>query len=263
MTDPEGTDIEWTNYDDERQMFLGHEFGKPVNIGYSGLADCSGVIGGTLNHAGAFPHIKAYLKDDLVVKVEGGGKYGEAWTKKIEDLNRLELPTLSPMFTLSKGKKYKLPGPGFFWFWEMAIGTMPGAFRLRKEAEFKMFANLLHDRMRSGYVHNGFGAPSAPEEIYTKANIPWTHVHIHSMFATIEGKTKDGSRVKIVDKGHLTALDDPEIRRAASKYGDPDGGLLSEAWIPAVPGINVEGDYWKDYAQDPEGWLRKESKNLP
>ena len=116
--------------------------------------------------------------------------------------------------------------------------------------------------MRSGYVHNGIGAPIAPEKIFTKANIPWTHVHIHCMFATIEGRAKDGSKVKIVDKGHLTALDDQRVREAASKYGNPDD-LLKEAWIPAVPGINAEGDYWKDYAGNPEQWIRKESRMLP
>ncbi len=37
----------------------------------------------------------------------------------------------------------------------------------------------------------------------------------------------------LVDKGHLTVLDDPEIRRLASKFGDPDV-LLNEDWIPAL-----------------------------
>ena len=243
-------------------MFLGHEFGKPLNINYGGHADCTGVIAGTLNHTGAFPHIKALLKNDLVVTVEGGGKYGDAWREKIEELNKIEFPELDAAFTPKRGRTYKLPGPGFFWFWEMAVGTVPGAFRLKKEGEFRMFANLLHDRMRSGYVHNGIGAPIAPEKIFTKANIPWTHVHIHCMFATIEGRAKDGSKVKIVDKGHLTALDDQRVREAASKYGNPDD-LLKEAWIPAVPGINAEGDYWKDYAGNPEQWIRKESRMLP
>ena len=32
-------------------------------------------------------------------------------------------------------------------------------------------------------------------------------------------------------RGHLTVLDDPEVRRVAAKYGDPDE-LLREDWIP-------------------------------
>jgi len=41
----------------------------------------------------------------------------------------------------------------------------------------------------------------------------------------------DGRR--IVEKGHLLALDDPEVRAIAAKYGDPDE-LLREDWIPEV-----------------------------
>ncbi|MFT5350048.1 MAG: hypothetical protein ACI9MF_000863, partial [Gammaproteobacteria bacterium] len=33
----------------------------------------------------------------------------------------------------------------------------------------------------------------------------------------------------IIDKGHLLALDDPEIRAIAAKYGDPDT-LLKQTW---------------------------------
>jgi hypothetical protein len=34
-----------------------------------------------------------------------------------------------------------------------------------------------------------------------------------------------------VDRGHLTVLDDPEVRRVAAKYSNPHG-LLREGWIP-------------------------------
>jgi hypothetical protein len=43
----------------------------------------------------------------------------------------------------------------------------------------------------------------------------------------------------------LTGLDDPEIRELAARNGDPDE-ILREAWIPKIPGINIEGDYWAD-----------------
>ena len=61
----------------------------------------------------------------------------------------------------------------------------------------------------------------------------------------------------MIEKGHLTALDDPEIRKLAAQYGDPDE-LLQEAWVPAVPGINVEGDYFQDYANNPAPWITNE-----
>jgi hypothetical protein len=257
FTDPEGTDFSWTQYDDERLMSIGHEFAKPAHIGHGGKADCAGVVAGTINHLGAFPHVRAQIKDDLVVRVEGGGKYGDAWREKLEQLNKLQLPDPPLRHAKDNTRKFKLPGPGFFWFFEMAIGTSPKVFRQPREARFECFANFLHDRERSGYVHHGFGAPSGTQSSYTKANIPWTHVHIHSMFGTLEGRTKDGTIIKVIDKGHLTALDDLGVRKVASKFGEPDE-LLSEAWIPPVPGINVEGDYWKDYASNPAEWIRNQ-----
>ena len=54
-------------------------------------------------------------------------------------------------------------------------------------------------------------------------------------------------------------LDDPEVRKIAAKYGNPDE-LLREDWIPAIPGINVPGDYMKDYAANPEAWVKKEHR---
>jgi len=82
------------------------------------------------------------------------------------------------------------------------------------------------------------------------------------MFSTLEGRTNKGQTITIIDKGHLTALDDPEVRSLASRYGNPDE-LLKDIWIPAVPGINVPGDYMKDYAQDPVSWIKREAIEHP
>src|SRR3990172_3598805 len=124
------------------------------------------------------------------------------------------------------------------------------------------YGNMLHDRRRSGYIHNGFGSPIMGQRELIGAGLPWSHIHIHNMFGTLEGHTADGEAVRVIDKGHLTALDDPEIRAVASKFGDPDE-LLREAWIPGVPGINVPGDYMTDYAQDPIPWIRREATEHP
>ena len=34
------------------------------------------------------------------------------------------------------------------------------------------------------------------------------------------------------------------------------------AWIPAIPGINVEGDYQRDYVADPGSWIAKEHEEV-
>ena len=282
LTDAEGTDIEWTNYDDKRPFAPNHMFARPFNIGYGfkgrefgGRDDCNGVVAGTLNHMGAFPHLKAYIEGGLVVRVEGGGKYGKVWRERIEQYNKIKLPPapIVPVhidalkFPEKSEKSGGMPmnhinDPGFFWYHEAAIGTSPGFFRLPGEGLFKYYANFLHERKRSGYIHNGFGPNAIGINELIKAGVPWTHVHIHTMLNTLKGKTDKGENMTIIDKGHLTAFDDPEVRSLAKKYGDPDE-ILKESWVPALPGINVPGDYMKDYGLDPLPWIKKEAIENP
>jgi hypothetical protein len=51
-------------------------------------------------------------------------------------------------------------------------------------------------------------------------------------------------------------MSDTDIRSLATKHGDPDK-LLSYDWVPPIPGINCEGEYLKDYAPNPVGYLKK------
>jgi hypothetical protein len=51
----------------------------------------------------------------------------------------------------------------------------------------------------------------------------------------------------------LTALDDPQGRERAKKYGAPDD-LLREDWIPQIPGITSAGSY-EEYARNPGKWI--------
>jgi len=268
LTDPEGTDVKWTNYNDGRPFMENHLPARPMYIGhnYGGRDDCTGVVAGTLNHLGAFPHCKAYIKGGQVVKLEGGGNYGDVWREKLEKYRNVKFPpqpSPNPKNSWIPGEpKYELKDPGFFWFMECAIGTFPGAFRLPREGLFKCFGTFIHDRWRTGYIHNGFGAFAMSQKEMIEAGLPWIHVHIHCMFATLEGENKKGETITIIDKGHLTVLDDAEVRSLASKYGNPDE-LLKEAWFPAIPGINVPGDYMKDYAQDPISWIKRETLEHP
>ena len=262
FTDPEGTDIQWTNYQDERPYLENHLLARPLNIGhgFDGKDDCTGVIAGTLNHLGAFPYCKAYLEGGQVVRVEGGGKYGEVWRELLEKLKDVKMPS----FFVKRGedRMYEIKDRGFFWYMECAIGTAPGVSRLPSEGLFQRYANCLHDRMRSGYVHHGLGANMRGPQELIKAGLPWVHLHIHSIFATLEGTNSKGETITIIDKGHLTALDDADVRSLAGKYGDPDE-LLTEIWFPALPGINAPGDYMKDYAQNPIPWMKKEALEHP
>jgi hypothetical protein len=66
--------------------------------------------------------------------------------------------------------------------------------------------------------------------------------------------------VTLIDRGHLVALDDPEVRKLAAQYGDP-GKILSEDWIPSIPGINSTGSY-EDYARNPWKYADAEMKKI-
>jgi hypothetical protein len=54
---------------------------------------------------------------------------------------------------------------------------------------------------------------------------------------------------KLVENGRLRVLDDPEVRRVAAKYGNPDE-LLREDWIPEFDQKSGQIIY-PLYAEDP------------
>jgi hypothetical protein len=106
--------------------------------------------------------------------------------------------------------------------------------------------------MRAGVVHIGFGTIISADQERTdaKAGKLVGHWHVHLYFPTFEGTTASGETITIIKNGRLAALDAPEVREIAAQYGDPDE-LLKEDWIPAVPGLNVAGDYNEHFAKDP------------
>ncbi len=260
VTDPEGTDIAWTvrKGEFEKSMQLnrqdivqrGHLGAIPPGVGLD-YADATGVIAGTINHTGVFPHIKVYIEKNKITRIEGGGSYGEGWRAMLEKYKDVHYPGH--------------PGPGRGWLFECSIGTNPKVIRPSSATEFGL--GTVYERARSGVIHWGIGVglmgidTPAKEfrEFIEKNKLPDGHFHVHNNFVTMEIETWDGKTIKLIDKGRLTTLDDPEIRAVAAKYGDPDL-LLSENWIPAIPGINVPGDYLNDYARAPVAWIENKSE---
>jgi hypothetical protein len=94
-------------------------------------------------------------------------------------------------------------------------------------------------------------------------DIPIGHTaHMINYFLTIKYKLRDtGEWITIADKGMVKALQDPEVRALASKYGDPDK-ITSYDWIPAIPGVNVPGNHDKEYAPDPWAYIMKVWKQI-
>lgn len=99
ITDPEGTDVRYTNHDEywssDRTVYRrdhvekhyssnvpygetylpGHIWGKPPFM--LPMEDGEGVVQGTMNHIATYPRIKLTIKGSNVTDIEGGGIFGE------------------------------------------------------------------------------------------------------------------------------------------------------------------------------------------
>ena len=73
---------------------------------------------------------------------------------------------------------------------------------------------------------------------------------------TLRGRGKKVHKLRLVDRSRVAALQDAEVRALAARYGDPDD-LLNVDWVPDRPGINVPGDYEKDFGRDPVSYWQR------
>jgi hypothetical protein len=266
ITDPEGTDLWFTNHDeyyDNRREFLNpelvktfwsgnEEFGKTYLPGhvigrpwlFIPKEDGHGVIAGTTNHIAAFPWMQLKVESSKIVEIVEGGLFGEKLRRIMADTADVQYPGF--------------PGKGIMYWWEASIGTNPHIHRPR--AGFPSgWVNCLYERMRSGVIHMGFGTiiSSHLERVAANQGLLVGHWHIHLYFPTVTCDMPGGGLETVIEDGRVVGLDDPAIRRLAARFGDPDL-MLNESWIPAVPGINVAGDYWRHYADDPLKWVKAE-----
>ena len=266
ITDPEGTHLEYDLTPEEAKRWAmtagqpGHLFLDPMQATSSECAvvpvsekvpmvfpKYNGVLAGTANHFGFFPRIELHFENGRLVEVRGGGRYGE------------EIAALEERYSHVHWPGY--PERGYFWFCDCALCTTIKAFR-RTSDFFHSYWRIPNapERNRAGIFHMGIGSRRHTEahRTYARENkVPMGHIHVHNYFVTFEIKIAGSkSWYKIVDKGWITALDDVDLRAKATKYGAPDD-LLSYDWVPPLPGINCDGDYWKDYASDPIAYLKK------
>ena len=253
LSDPEGTDLTWTffeeYYDDKHYGFQssprhGHLFGHPTPPILT-KEDARGVVSGTTSHfSRAFPNVRVELEGGLIEKVSGGGGYGDAWRDLLEESKRIHYPAF--------------PRPGLFYLWEVAIGTNPKISRPSR-VDRHGSGGFEWERRRSGVIHMGFGTSwRGPEEAWAgERGLVYGHLHIHLLLPTLVVTAKDGTEYPVIRNGRLTALDDPDVRKLAAKYGDPDE-LLKEDWIPSIPGITAAGSY-ADYAKNPASWIYRKA----
>jgi hypothetical protein len=162
----------------------------------------------SLTFGGRVPLTRLTVEDRQVTKVEGGGPFGE---------------TLRQSFEEFKDKTYPgLPGPGSNWISTFAMCTNP-KFRRSPSYENTRGSARVHSwclgHRRSGFLHASVGSGLAtPNHKIIR--------HFDMMFPTVIADDRP-----VIEDGHLVALDAPEVRKVAERYGDPDN-LLREDWVP-------------------------------
>lgn len=246
LTDPEGTDLSLTIleapfHDEGRHDYSvtpkwGHLMAHPPTP-IEDDDDSAGTIAGTVGHFGRpFPHIELTVERAKLMDIKGGGNYGAAWRDLMDETKDTQYPVF--------------PEPGLFWLWEIAIGTNPKIVR-PSNIEYLSSGGFEWERRRAGIIHCGLGTRwRSSEEVWAgQQGLLYGHLHVHCMLPTMTIDTPDGE-VPVIEKGRLSAYDDPEVRDCAAKYGDPDQ-LLDDEWIPEIPGINAPGDY-AEYSKNPE-----------
>ncbi|MQB00728.1 MAG: hypothetical protein GEU78_10620 [Actinobacteria bacterium] len=270
ITDPQGTDVGWEVTEEQAKLWpkgayipghilgstiqgirFGHPVAQFVEQARTMMPTIEGVVAGTGNHTGYFPHIRVTVKGGMIRSIEGGGKYGELFNDVLERFSHAEYP----------GFPYR----GWGYFNDASIGTNPKAYR-HGDGLWKYHepTTNLPERLRAGVLHFGFGAEHWDETFLTYArenHFPTMHFpHVHVYFPTYEIRDREtGEWRKLIDKGRLTVLEDDDVRRLAGIFGEPDE-VLAYDWVPNIPGVNSPGDYEKDFAADPVSVIAWEVK---
>ncbi len=223
LTDLEGTELRWSvaRPDWEEAIVSNRErFGVDYNPGHQQIPlpgpDAEGkLVTSAITFGGPVPRVSMTIKGSRVTEVEGQGKFAEALRRSFEEYREI--------------KSARLPGPGINWWTTLALGTSPkfwpasGWDKLAGSGRMRGWGS---GHSRSGIVHTSVG-----EGVVRPGRRIIRHVDLFFPTLIADGK-------KIIENGHLTALDNPEIIKLAGKYGDPEK-LLREDWIPAISGVNA------------------------
>lgn len=222
-TDLEGTDLE-LNLTDKDWNRLTERFikrqGLPYMHGHLQLpAPSTGINGvyvtSSITFGGPIPRMRLTIEKGKIVKVAGGGVFGDRLKESFEKHSGLASPAC--------------PGPGINWLTTIGICTNPKARRSPFFGELSGSARICawtYGHRRAGVFHTSVG----------EGYISETHKlirHMDTFFNTL--MTEKGTAI---ENGQILAMEDKNVRKVAAKYGDPDK-LLEEIWIPSVSGVNA------------------------
>jgi leucyl aminopeptidase (aminopeptidase T) len=220
LTDPNGTDLSWTVEPETWLRYL-EVFGSRVNnhaprLHLSKAPNMQGKLVSRRLHSGTIPEIELTIEGGRVVAITGGGKMGDYMRGAFEKYAHVKYPLF--------------PGPGINWVeyavWGWIPHLAPAADAKTRSWTARFAAEKFENRAGVVHVAIGTGAGALTTDFANQHGYPIHHKDFNIYRATL---TVDGK--KVVDGGHLVALDDPEIRRIAAKYGDPDK-LLKPIWTP-------------------------------
>lgn len=222
LKDGEGTDLRWSldsaaweemkDYDPTRNST--HITQPPPFRAHS--PNMQGWLAGSATHSGPLPPLRLRVQDGRVVEVQGGAHVGEYLRKMFVEYKAIQYPGF--------------PGPGSNWVEEAAVGTHPGHSRVPGAETFGWSAEMSSwvGAARAGVFHFAVGTSHSGRNypFARQHNLEIQHWDMEQYTPTLVMDERT-----IIRQGHLLALDDPEVRRVASRYGDPDE-LLRVTWSP-------------------------------
>jgi hypothetical protein len=222
ITDGEGTDLRWSLDAaawDEVKSFDPVQSADHIALPppfRARAANMQGWLAGSSTHSGPLPRLRLRVQGGRVVEVQEGRHVGEYLRKVTAEYKDIQYPGF--------------PGPGMNWVEEAALGTHPGHSRVPGAETFGWWSemNSWGGAARSGVFHFAVGTSYSGRTFQfardRKLEIQHLDIELYTPTLIMDGRT-------IISRGHLLALEDPEVRKVASKYGDPDE-LLRVTWFP-------------------------------
>ena len=226
LRDTEGTDLQWTL--DETAWSELKDFDPASKSDHLSLPgpyrtqspDMRGWLAGSSTHSGPFPKIRLKVEQGRVTEIHDGGHVADS---------------LRQLFAASKDLTFPgFPAAGSNWVEETTIGTrprharVPGAEKLGWSAEMSAWngaarAGVFH--LAVGTSRSGRNYPFAKEHGLAPQHFD---IELYEPTLTIDGRA-------VITKGRLAALEDPQLKQEAAKFGNA-ADLLRVTWLPRVTG---------------------------